>query len=62
MMGQKTNDQDDARAEFDLDTNLMQLGNCGPFPMGIYLIALFLVFMCPAQYMTGWWGERESRA
>ena len=51
-MDPKIND-DDSQEEFDLDTNLMQLGNCGLFPMGIYLVALFLVFMCPAQYMAG---------
>ena len=40
---------------FDLDDNLLHLGlkNWGFFPWGIYSIAVFLVFMCPAQYLAG---------
>ena len=48
--------------QFDLDVNLLHLGihHWGYFPLGIYSIALFLVFMCPAQYMTGKMVERKE--
>ena len=48
--------------QFDLDANLLHLGlsHCGYFPLGIYSIALFLVFMCPAQYMTGTVKEKKN--
>ena len=52
-------EKEEESEEFDLNANLVHLGIWGSsFPLGIYSIALFLVFMCPAQYMTGRW-QRE---